>query len=157
MPAVEVGRLCVKLAGRDAGKECLIVDILDENFVTIEGNTRRRKCNIRHLEFLPKVAKIKAKASHEEVAKALTSLGFKVTQMKTTGKKLFKKEQAKQIVKKETPKPNKAKALLGLAEQSSVRQTLKEKVVAKVKKSDKPVAKAKTKKKVTAKKPTKKK
>ena len=29
---MEVGRLCVKIAGRDAGMSCLIVDILKDNF-----------------------------------------------------------------------------------------------------------------------------
>ena len=108
---VELGRLCVKIAGRDAGKECLIVDVIDTNFVTIEGNTRRRKCNILHLEFLPQVAKIKKDATHAEVSKALEKLGYKVEA------KIAKKKTAKKI---EAPK-----------------KTLKEKVAAKVKKADK--------------------
>ncbi len=78
MAVVEVGRLAVKIAGRDAGRECLIVDVLDKNYVLIDGNTRRRKCNISHLEFLPKKANIKKGATHEEVINALTSLGVKI-------------------------------------------------------------------------------
>ena len=34
---MEVGRLCVKIAGRDAGMSCLIVDILKDNFAKILG------------------------------------------------------------------------------------------------------------------------
>ncbi len=34
MPAVEVGRVCMKLAGREAGKKCVVVDVIDKNFVT---------------------------------------------------------------------------------------------------------------------------
>ena len=45
-----VGRLCIKIAGRDAGKQCVIVDVLDHNKVLIDGLTRRRPCNILHLE-----------------------------------------------------------------------------------------------------------
>lgn len=75
---IEIGRLCIKLAGRDAGRECLIIEILDKNFVLIDGNTRRRKCNINHLELLPKKVDIKKGASHEEVLKALEKLGIKV-------------------------------------------------------------------------------
>lgn len=76
--AIEIGRLCVKLAGRDAGRECLIVDIIDDNFVLIDGNTRRKKCNVDHLEILPQKADIKKGASHEEVVEALKHIGVKV-------------------------------------------------------------------------------
>ena len=41
---------CVKIAGRDAGGRAVIVDVLDDNFVLIDGGVRRRKCNIIHLE-----------------------------------------------------------------------------------------------------------
>jgi len=78
MAAIEVGRLCVKLAGRDAGKECVIVDTLDKSFVLIDGNTRRKKANVAHLELLPQKADIKKGASHEEVVKALQELGITV-------------------------------------------------------------------------------
>ena len=47
---IEIGRLCVKIAGRDAGLKCAVIEILDKNTVLIDGQTRRRKCNIRHLE-----------------------------------------------------------------------------------------------------------
>ena len=73
----EIGRLCVKIAGRDAGKECLIVDIIDKNFVPVDGNTRRKKVNIDHLEMLPHKAGIKKGAAHEEVIAALKALGVK--------------------------------------------------------------------------------
>ena len=35
MAAIEVGRKCIKTAGREAGKECEIVAIIDENFVEV--------------------------------------------------------------------------------------------------------------------------
>ena len=35
MPAIEVGRICVKLTGREAGRKCVIVDIMDKSFVVI--------------------------------------------------------------------------------------------------------------------------
>ena len=74
----EIGRLCVKVAGRDAKKKCVIVDILDHNFVLIDGETRRRKCNVYHLEPLDKVLKIKKGASHSEVAEIFGKEGFSV-------------------------------------------------------------------------------
>lgn len=96
---IEVGRLAVKLAGRDAGKECLIVEDLKNNLVLIDGNTRRRKCNISHLELLPQKASIKKGASHEEVVKALENLGVKVRKI---GKKFPKEKKAP---KEEEKKP----------------------------------------------------
>ena len=79
---IEIGRLAVKIAGRDAGKKCIIVDILDSKFVLIDGETRRRKCNILHIEPLNQVVKIDKNASHEEVAKVLKELGIETRQTK---------------------------------------------------------------------------
>ena len=51
MAAIEVGRQCIKIAGREAGKKCEIVAIIDENFVEIDGEeVKNRRCNINHLE-----------------------------------------------------------------------------------------------------------
>ena len=56
----EIGRICLKLAGRDAGREAVIVEILDDRHVLVDGNVRRRKCNIMHLEPTAKKIEIKA-------------------------------------------------------------------------------------------------
>jgi len=106
MTLIEVGRVCVKVAGRDAGKECVIVDVTDKNFVLIDGNTRRRKCNVDHLELLPQKADIKKGASHEEVMKALQNLGIKPV-AKGAPKPQKAKAEAKVVPKKEA-KPKKA-------------------------------------------------
>ncbi|MBI2659661.1 50S ribosomal protein L14e [Candidatus Woesearchaeota archaeon] len=74
---IEIGRVCVKIAGRDAGKKGILIDILDDKFVLLDGETRRRKVNILHLEPLNQVLKIEKNASHEEVAKALDEFGLK--------------------------------------------------------------------------------
>ena len=79
---IEIGRLCVKLAGRDAGLKCVVVDILDDKFVLIDGETRRRKCNILHIEPLKDTIKIKKNASHETVKKEFEKLGLKVWETK---------------------------------------------------------------------------
>ena len=108
MTAIEVGRLCVKIAGRDAGKECIIIDVTDKNFVLIDGNTRRRKCNIDHLELLPQKADIKKDASHEDVLTALKALGIK-PEAKSPAKP--KKAKPMEAPKEEKPKAaKKAKA-----------------------------------------------
>ena len=78
----EIGRLCVKLAGRDASKKCVIIDIIDNNYVLVDGETRRRKCNILHLEPLTQIVKIDKNASHEEVFKALKEIGIEARESK---------------------------------------------------------------------------
>ena len=81
MPAIEVGRICVKVRGREAGRKCVIVDIIDENFVLITGpksltGVKRRRANINHIEPLDKKIDIEKGASDEEVLKALEQAGL---------------------------------------------------------------------------------
>ena len=73
---IEIGRVVVKIAGRDAGKKAVILDILDDKYVLLDGETRRRKCNILHIEPLTQVIKIEKNASHENISKALKELGL---------------------------------------------------------------------------------
>ena len=92
---IEIGRLVVKTAGRDARKKAIIIDILDDKFVLIDGETRRRKCNILHIEPLNQIIKIEKNASHEAVSKALDELGIKarVTKPKPKTQKPRKKRK----------------------------------------------------------------
>jgi large subunit ribosomal protein L14e len=81
MPLVEVGRVCVKLMGKEAGRKCVIVDIVDDNFVVVTGpksltGVKRRRANIRHLEILDKKVEIEKGASDEEVLKAIEAAGL---------------------------------------------------------------------------------
>lgn len=94
---MEVGQLCIKLAGRDAGKKCVIVDILDNNFVLIDGETRRRKCNIMHLEPLNQKIDIKKEASHETIIEVFKKLGLeaRISKPKTQAKKVLSKRVIK--------------------------------------------------------------
>lgn len=51
MASIEVGRVCLKTAGREAGEKCVIVEVIDENFVEVVGGAvKNRRCNIAHLE-----------------------------------------------------------------------------------------------------------
>ena len=69
---MEIGRVCVKLAGHDAGKRCVIVDVLDSNYVVVSGaGVKRKRCNIAHLEPTDKKLDIPKGASDEEVKRAL--------------------------------------------------------------------------------------
>jgi large subunit ribosomal protein L14e len=80
VPAIEVGRICVKTTGRESGKRCIIVDLIDKNFVLITGampatGVKRRRVNINHLRPTEQKIKIKRGAADEEVAQALGELG----------------------------------------------------------------------------------
>ncbi|MEM4481164.1 MAG: 50S ribosomal protein L14e [Desulfurococcaceae archaeon] len=81
MPAIEIGRVCVKLTGREAGKKCVVVDIVDENFVVVTGpkqlsGVKRRRANVKHVEPTDKVLKVQRGASDEEVLKAVEEAGL---------------------------------------------------------------------------------
>uniref|UniRef100_A0A7J3ZN74 Large ribosomal subunit protein eL14 n=1 Tax=Fervidicoccus fontis TaxID=683846 RepID=A0A7J3ZN74_9CREN len=82
MPAaIEIGRICVKTMGREASRKCVIVDIIDDDFVLITGpkeisGVRRRRANIAHLEPTTKKVEISRGASDEEVREALEKAGL---------------------------------------------------------------------------------
>jgi len=101
----KIGRVCIKLAGRDAGKKCVVVDVLEGKYVMIEGQTRRRKCNILHLEPLEQVLDIEKNASHDNVMKAL---GFEPVHTKTKAK-TQKPQKGKKAPKREAKTPKVAK------------------------------------------------
>src|SRR6059036_311323 len=74
MPSIEVGRICVKLSGREAGRKCVIVDVIDKNFVLVTGprkisGVKRRRTNVKHLEPMEDSIELKKGASDEDVAK----------------------------------------------------------------------------------------
>ncbi len=80
MPAIEVGRICVKIAGREAGRRCVIVDIIDKNFVLLTGplkvsGVKRRRVNVSHIEPTEVKIDIKRGATDEDVADALKAAG----------------------------------------------------------------------------------
>jgi large subunit ribosomal protein L14e len=74
-----IGQLCIKLSGKEAGKQCVIVDKLDNNYVLIDGNLKRRNCNMTHLELLDQKLEIKKGDSTESIRKAMEKAGIKVT------------------------------------------------------------------------------
>ena len=76
MPAIEVGRICVKTAGREAGRKCVVVDVVDKSFVLVTGprelsGVKRRRTNVNHLEPTEDHIEIKKGAEDQEVTKAL--------------------------------------------------------------------------------------
>ncbi len=80
MPAIEVGRICVKAAGRETGRKCIIVDVMDKSFVLITGpkkvtGVKRRRVNMNHIEALQDKIDVKRGASDEEVVATLETTG----------------------------------------------------------------------------------
>ncbi len=72
MPVFEVGRIVVKTLGREAGRYCVIVDVIDKNFVLVDGvKVRRRRSNVAHLAPTAEKVEIKKGASTEDVKKAV--------------------------------------------------------------------------------------
>ena len=87
---MEVGRICVKIVGREAGKKCVLVDIVDKNFVLITGpkavsDIKRRRTNINHIEPTSEKIDINRGATDEEITEALKTAG-KLEEMAKTVK-----------------------------------------------------------------------
>ena len=110
---IEIGRICVKIAGRDSGKKCVIVEILDDRYALIDGETRRRKCNVFHLEPLDQKIEIAESASHEDVISAFKEIGIEIAEKKAKEEGTEKIEKsvrpAKQRNKKEAAKAKEEK------------------------------------------------
>lgn len=80
MPAIEVGRICIKQAGRENGKKCVIIDIMDKSFILVTGpkkitGIKRRRTNINHVTPTQEKIDIKRGASDDEVAQTLETAG----------------------------------------------------------------------------------
>lgn len=105
----EVGRLCIKTAGREAGKYCVIVKKVDENFVMITGpksltRVKRRRCNINHLEPMAEKIDIKSDASDTDILKAYQEASIFVKLGMEKPKKAKEKPEAEALEKKEKHK-----------------------------------------------------
>ena len=77
---VEVGRVCLVNYGPDAGKLCVIVDIVDQNKCLIEGppsmtGVARAVVPFKRLALTDLVCQISRSAKSSEVAKSLKVMG----------------------------------------------------------------------------------
>lgn len=108
MSLFEVGRVVIKTSGRDSGNTGVVVEVMKDNYVLIDGNVRRKKCNVRHLEPLKETLNIKKNETHENVIKAMKQAniniiekrirskakGVKIRPKKTKNKKVYEKTGA---------------------------------------------------------------
>ncbi|MGD0204495.1 MAG: 50S ribosomal protein L14e [Candidatus Bathyarchaeia archaeon] len=80
MPAIEIGRICVKQVGRENGRKCVVIDVMDKSFVLVTGpkkvtGVKRRRANVNHIMPLQDKIEVKRGASDEEVAQVLDAAG----------------------------------------------------------------------------------
>lgn len=80
MPAVKVGRVCVKTRGRESGMKCVVVEVIDKSFVLITGpkkltGIKRRRVNINHIRPLDWKIDIKKGVTDKVVINALKKMG----------------------------------------------------------------------------------
>jgi len=81
MAVLDIGRVCLKISGREAGKYCCVLKNIDKSFVLITGpklltGVKRRRCNIEHLEPTEYKLDIKEEATDEEVIAAYEKAGL---------------------------------------------------------------------------------
>ncbi|MFX0187141.1 MAG: 50S ribosomal protein L14e [Candidatus Hodarchaeota archaeon] len=72
MSIYDIGRIVVKTRGREAGKYAVIVDIIDKNYLLVDGlKVRRRRVNYNHIEPTPDLINIEKGANHIEIEAAI--------------------------------------------------------------------------------------
>ena len=78
---IEPGRICLKIAGREASRYCVIVEIVNDDFVLITGpksitGVKRRKCNIDHIEPTEHKFEIDSKVDDSKIEELWKSSGL---------------------------------------------------------------------------------
>jgi len=110
MASLNVGTVCMKVAGREGGSVCTVIKPVDKTFVMVTGpklvtGIKRRRCNIEHLEPTEIKLDIKEDASDEEIIEAykksnvITKFNLKLP---SAGEMKGKKEAATKEDSKET-------------------------------------------------------
>ena len=95
----KVGRIVMKIAGREAGKYAVVVELSKDGFVTITGpkavtGIKRRKCNIDHIEPTEHTLDVKEKADDASVETLWRNSDLiKKLEIKVPEKREFKKKE----------------------------------------------------------------
>ena len=72
MQAIDIGRVCLKVKGREQGERCVVLDVIDRNFVVVVGpNVKRRRVNMNHIRLLDEAVPLQRNATDEEAIAAL--------------------------------------------------------------------------------------
>ena len=122
MVAFEIGRVCIKTAGREAGKYCTILNKENNSFVLVTGprlltGIKRRRCNVNHLQPTDHKLDIKENTTDEDVIAAYDKAGVtnklnlkrpSIAQMKAQKEKAGKEAEKKPEKTKKKEKPKKS-------------------------------------------------
>ncbi len=76
MVSIDIGRICVKLNGKEAGRYCVVVKKIDKSFVEVTGprlltGVKRRKSNVAHLEPTQYVVDVQENQDDEQIISAM--------------------------------------------------------------------------------------
>jgi large subunit ribosomal protein L14e len=87
MAAIQIGRVCIKTRGREKRRKCIIVDIIDKNFLLITGppnisGIKRRRVNVNHIQPLQHAIDIKRGMSDDEIEEAISQQDL-ITEIQT--------------------------------------------------------------------------
>ncbi len=148
----EIGRICLKTAGREAGKYCVIVKSMNDKFVLITGpkaatKVKRRRCNKEHLEPLVEKINIHSDASDTEILKVFEHEKIydklSIEKPDTVAIKAMKEEKAKKksLVQTRKPRLRGGKSAAAKPQERKHKEPEKPKEKAPEKKAEKKVAK----------------
>ncbi len=70
---MKVGQMCMKIAGRDAGRICVVLNV-ENQLALVDGDVRRKKVNLKHLEPIPQKIDVAENAGHDVVVKKFQEL-----------------------------------------------------------------------------------
>ena len=114
MAVLDVGRVCIKIAGREAGRYCVVLKTgkdKEKAFAIVTGpklltGVKRRRSNVEHLEPTAYKIEIKDEATDEEVISAFEKAGLTAKlNLKMPSAAEIKTEKAKpEKIKEEKPK-----------------------------------------------------
>ncbi len=162
----ETGRICMKTAGREAGRFCVVIGKEkgeEKEFVVVTGpkivtKVRRRKCNVSHLEPTAVKISIKENATDNEVMKAFekSDIYKKLNLQKPTPEQIKLTEEAKERHKAKPKEEKREEKKEPEKKPEKKEEKPKEKKPEKPKKKEKKETKHRKKEKKHEKKPAKK-
>jgi len=69
---MEIGRVCLKTRGREAGRKVVVLSEVKNGKVLVDGaKVKRKECNVLHLFPLKEKISVGKEAKHEEIIKAM--------------------------------------------------------------------------------------
>ena len=92
---LNVGDIVVKIVGRESGRYCVIVEKVNDSFVVIDGDVKKRKCNVKHLEPTGKSIKVDKNIKKEDIIKELIANKFKIKEKKEVKRSVKEKKEDK--------------------------------------------------------------